>query len=192
MRKLRTWLLVLAAALVGATAPSTPALAAPAATPNAIVTPTGSYGHTCMPLGNDKKTEGVICIAIQVFNLTDGSTRINAVAEAYCQTVGSAAPVQCANATVWFGYVWTDGGEAEVGECGHSFGPCATPRPIFVSSTPLSVPNGLCVQVEGRIWSQLDNGPTTAVQLPGTDDFVRMPNLASTLSTPEFLVGNGC
>lgn len=36
MRKARNWLLVLAAALVGATALSTPAIAAPTAQPNAV------------------------------------------------------------------------------------------------------------------------------------------------------------
>lgn len=191
MSNVRTWLLALAAALVGATALSTPAIAAPAATPNAVVTSTGFHGHKCIPLGNDGTTEGDICIAVGVANLTDGSTRVVSAAEAVCQTL-TKLPVRCSNAEIWFGYVWTDGGEAEIGICGHSFGPCATPRAIFTSAIPLVVPNGFCVQAKGRIWAHLGNGPTTGITLPGTGDFVRMPNLASTLDTDWFLAGNGC
>jgi hypothetical protein len=191
-RKPRTWLLVLALALVGATALSTPAIAAPVATPNAIVTSTGFHGHTCESLGNDGRTEGVLCIEVGVFNLTDGTTRVGGGAEAICQTVRAKVEVQCSNADVWYGTVWTDGGKAQLGICGHSNGPCSTPREFFTSPGDLSIPNGICVEVQGRIWAHLDNGPTTGINLPGTNDFVKMPNLTSTLDTPWFLAGNGC
>jgi hypothetical protein len=191
MRKVRSWLLVVAAALVGATALSTPALAAPAATPHAIVTKTGIYGHTCKALGNDRRYQGVVCSEILVANLTDGSTRVYGEAEVVCETLKGSAPVQCANGTVWFGYVWTDGGHADLEHCGHSFGPCDTPRELFVSAEPLVVPNGFCVEVHGRIWWLLGNGPTTTIELPKSAKNVSMAT-GTTLDTKWFLVGNGC
>lgn len=195
MRKVRRWLLVVAVALVGATALSTPAIAAPAATPNAVVTGPGTHGHVCDKLGDDigvpgaLPSQGVVCADLVVTALQGGGYGVQAVAEGLCQELEDKSKYpRCSNVLLWIGLEDPSGGVTVIGQCGHASGPCSTPRHYFQGDGEL-VPDGGC---HHNVWATVffffDN-VNTSIFLPGSNREVFMDN---NLSTPHFNIGNGC
>lgn len=182
MRRVRNWLLVLAAAVVGATALSTPAMAA-------TVTPAGDHGHVCQELGKDQKNKAVVCADLVVASLGNGAYIVYGLAQAYCQGLSNTGSYpECANATVWISIEDPYTGEAVLRECGHANGPCSTPRTFFTGIT-WEVGDGQC---HHNVWATIFwylPDTNTAIQLPGSDAVKRM---TTNLSTPHFNIGNGC
>jgi hypothetical protein len=192
MGKVRTWLVVLAAALVGVTALNTRAMAATANT----VTPAGTHGHVCEVLDDDGTNQAVICADLVVTSLPDGSYTARGQAEVACQGLSNKNSFpQCANAVVWIGIEDPSVGDALLAGCGHSNGPCSTPRAFF-SSDFFEVGNGQCHHnVWATVFWNLANGPGTSIELPASSAFphglvvgMGPPNI----STAHFNIGNGC
>lgn len=104
-------------------------------------------GHACSAVTNaaDQTSEGVFCA--DVSNSTNGATVIvNFGGEGLCQTQANGTPEQCSNISV-VGFLYTQG--QELGgfsfNCGHTHGPCPTPRDIGSFTVP--VPLTGCEQV---------------------------------------------
>jgi hypothetical protein len=138
---------VLSVAAFAATAPS--ALAA--------------TGHACTVVTNPADTvgEGVFCA--DVSNSTNGGTvDVTFGAEGVCQTQVGSDNEQCSNETLSFGLFSPAGELYEVDNesCGHSNGPCPTPR--FLPSRTLGIGLSACVQV----WTVVFAGST--IVLPGS------------------------
>ena len=119
-------------------------------------------GHACIAVTTtlDHTSEGVFCA--DVSNSTNGATvLVNNGAEGICQTQANSTPEQCSNISITGG-LWTQGRELAAFSitCGHSNGPCPTPR--FVVSFTVPVPLTGCEQV----WTVVNAGST--IILPGS------------------------
>lgn len=119
-------------------------------------------GHACQAVTTtaDNTNEGVFCA--DVSNSTNGATvQVVMGAEGVCQTQANDTAEQCSNISITGG-LWTQGQQLAVFSfaCGHTLGPCPTPRKIF--SFPVPVPLTGCEQV----WTVVDAGST--IDLPGT------------------------
>jgi hypothetical protein len=221
MRKIRKWLPVLAAALVGAIALSAPAQAAPAATalrasvkaaapavaPFAVINGNGKYGHTCESLGNDQgrpkavPTQGVICIQIVVQDLGTGAWLVTAESQGICQKITQPRTnQQCANINMWSGasIAHTDGTNIKRGfnllSCGHGTNPKCSTGATFFSGAGWVIPDGECWLAWGTIAYNLANDtPATSIELPGSALTVSMQPVPLYFETKlAFKVGNGC
>lgn len=120
-------------------------------------------GHVCQAVTTtaDHTSEGVFCA--DVSNSTNGPTvLVNNGGEGLCQTQANGTPEQCSNISITGG-LWTQGKQLAGFSfiCGHSNGPCPTPR--FVFSSTAHVPLAGCEQV----WTVVNAGST--IVLPGTD-----------------------
>lgn len=192
MGKVRISLMVLAATLGGVTALSTPAIAAQAG----IVTQPGTHGHVCEVLDDDGTNQAVICADLVVTALPDGVYLARGQAEVACQSLSNKNSFpQCANAVVWIGIEDPQVGDALLAQCGHSNGPCSTPRHFF-SSDAFQVDNGQCHHnVWATVFWNLANGPQTSIELPASTAFphgLTVDMGAPNISTAHFNIGNGC
>ncbi len=131
-------------------------------------------GHACKAVTTtaDQTSEGVFCA--DVSNSTNGATvLVDTGGEGLCQTQANGTPEQCSNISITGG-LWTQGRELDAFGfvCGHSNGPCPTPRDVV--SFTVGVPLTACEQV----WTVIDAGST--IVLPGTGKPVSLSaNLSS-------------
>jgi hypothetical protein len=93
--------------------------------------------HACAALGNDGTTQGVECADIFVSG-GPGDVDIVPQSEAICQNLANRSVFpQCANAVITMGLFAsgpTQQGNWDTEACGHSDGPCGTPRQIFTGN----------------------------------------------------------
>lgn len=221
MRKIRKWLPVLAAALVGAIALSAPAQAAPAATalrpsvkaaapaaaPFAVINKPGTYGHTCESLGNDQgkpkavPTQGVICSQIVVQDLGTGAYLVTGENEGICQKITQPRSFQqCANINMWSGTSKAnlDGTNIQRGfslsSCGHGTNPKCSATVTVFNAPGFVIPDKDCELVWGSIAYNLANDtPRTSIELPGSAVTVNMQPIPPYFETKfAYKIGNAC
>jgi hypothetical protein len=131
--------------------------------------------HACTAPNNDGTTQAVFCADVIGYSNGNGTATIYPQAEGICQNLANRSNFpQCANITLVFG-LWAPGPQELSGdwgaECGHSFGPCPTPRYIV---------DGGAVGVDGctEVWTVVDAG--SVIELPVSAKFVSLPaNLGS-------------
>jgi hypothetical protein len=220
MRKIRKWLPVLAAALVGTIALSAPAQAAPAATalrasvkaaapaaaPFAVITKPGHYGHNCEKLGDDQgkpkalPTKAVICSNLFVEDLGGGNYLVQGENQGICITVKTLIYQQCANINMWTGTSreLRDGSNLQRGfslsSCGHGTNPKCSETVTTLWAPGFVIKNGECWWVWGSIsYNEANDTPRTSIELPSSALTVYMQPIPLYWETSAaYEIGNGC
>lgn len=143
---------------------------------------TNQFAHQCIVIGSDSEGhQGVMCADILTYPTGAGSGVYQAIGqiEAYCQTTveGIVTGIQCAQVDVSGHFSNAAGGSDGMGkyECGHQFGPCAVGRNNWQSSWfGWESTTGCSSNPKSTydVWTSIDGGTTSGIELPGSDKWV--------------------